>query len=166
LSSNWFPPAEASLKRSHIQNLIYDIFENNSLQARPTDCLDKGLPSEDPAIVLQTKVEEDSLRGCGYPDLWCVKNSLNSSTELETANIQYPTASPGRVSPCSGGPALVSKDDLQISHSDCLQMSACHQRGLLSPLEVNELNNSDFNLLCLLDAFNCPSFFSHFHHLN
>ncbi|KAK7331759.1 hypothetical protein VNO80_28498 [Phaseolus coccineus] len=136
LSSNWFPPPEASLKRSHIQNLIYDIFENNSLEARPTDCLDKGLPSEDPAIVVQTKVEEDSLGGCCYSDLWCVKNPLNSSIELETADIQYPTASPGRVSTCLGGPALVSKDDLQvISRSDSLQMSACDQRGFLSPLE-------------------------------
>ncbi|XP_014518869.1 probable ubiquitin-like-specific protease 2A isoform X4 [Vigna radiata var. radiata] len=139
LSSNWFPPPEASLKRSHIQNLIYDIFENNSLQARPTDCLDKGLPSEDPAIVVQTKVEEDSLTGCSYSDLWCVKSPLNSSTELETADIQYPTASPGRVSPCMGGPAVVSKDWRVISRSDCLQMSACHKRGFLSPLkEIDE----------------------------
>ncbi|XP_047161008.1 probable ubiquitin-like-specific protease 2A isoform X6 [Vigna umbellata] len=139
LSSNWFPPPEASLKRSHIQNLIYDIFENNSLQARPTDCLDKGLPSEDPAIVVQTKVEEDSLTGCSYSDLWCVKDPLNSSTELETADIQYPTASPGRVSPCMGGHALVSKDWRVISRSDCLQMSACHKRGFLSPLkEIDE----------------------------
>ncbi|WVY92773.1 hypothetical protein V8G54_031861 [Vigna mungo] len=139
LSSNWFPPPEASLKRSHIQNLIYDIFENNSLQARPTDCLDKGLPSEDPAIVVQTKVEEDSLTGCSYSDLWCVKSPLNSSAELETADIQYPTASPGRVSPCMGGPAVVSKDWRVISRSDCLQMSACHKRGFLSPLkEIDE----------------------------
>ncbi|XP_052734896.1 probable ubiquitin-like-specific protease 2A isoform X4 [Vigna angularis] len=139
LTSNWFPPPEASLKRSHIQNLIYDIFENNSLQARPTDCLDKGLPSEDPAIVVQTKVEEDSLTGCSYSDLWCVKDPLNSSTELETADIQYPTASPGRVSPCMGGPALVSKDWRVISRSDCLQMSAYHKRGFLSPLkEIDE----------------------------
>jgi len=141
LSSDWFPPPEASLKRSHIQNLIYDIFENNSLQARPTDCLDKGLPSEDPAIVVQTKVEEDSLTGCCYSDL-CVKNPpLNSSTELETADIQHPTASPGRVSPCLGGPSLVSKDWRVISRSDCLQRG-----GFLSPLKVN--------------------FFSHFHYLN
>ncbi|XP_068497180.1 probable ubiquitin-like-specific protease 2A isoform X2 [Phaseolus vulgaris] len=144
LSSNWFPPPEASLKRSHIQNLIYDIFENNSLESRPTDCLDKGLPSEDPAIVVKTKVEEDSLGGCCYSDLWCVKNPLNSSIELETADIQHPaaSASPGRVSSCLGGPALVSEDDLQvISHSDCLQMSACDQRGFLSPLE--EIDESD-----------------------
>uniref|UniRef100_A0A0R0H2P7 Ubiquitin-like protease family profile domain-containing protein n=1 Tax=Glycine max TaxID=3847 RepID=A0A0R0H2P7_SOYBN len=32
LNSNWFPPLEVSLKRSHIQSVIYDIFENNSLQ--------------------------------------------------------------------------------------------------------------------------------------
>ncbi|XP_027930647.1 probable ubiquitin-like-specific protease 2A isoform X2 [Vigna unguiculata] len=142
LSSDWFPPPEASLKRSHIQNLIYDIFENNSLQARPTDCLDKGLPSEDPAIVVQTKVEEDSLTGCCYSDL-CVKNPpLNSSTELETADIQHPTASPGRVSPCLGGPSLVSKDWRVISRSDCLQRG-----GFLSPLkEIDECSEEETSL--------------------
>ncbi|KAG4948315.1 hypothetical protein JHK86_041554 [Glycine max] len=140
LSSNWFPPPEASLKRSHIQNLIYDIFENNSLHAPPTDCLDKGHPSEDPSIIVNPKVEEDSLRGC-YPALWHGKNPSNSSTELETTDIQYPTASHIRVPICLTGSGLVSKDlqaAVVTSHSDCLQMPACHQRGFLSPLEEIE----------------------------
>ncbi|CAJ1961344.1 unnamed protein product [Sphenostylis stenocarpa] len=141
--SNWFPPPEASLKRSHIQKLIYDIFENNSFLARPTDCLDKGLPTEDPAIIVQTKVEKDSLRDCCYPDLWCVKNPVNSSSQLETVDIQYPTASPRKVSSFLGGPALVSKDLHVISRSDCLQMSACGQRGFLAPLEENEKSGEE-----------------------
>ncbi|XP_020220858.1 probable ubiquitin-like-specific protease 2A isoform X2 [Cajanus cajan] len=135
LSSNWFPPPEASLKRSHIQNLIYDIFENNSLQAPPTDCLDKGLPSEDPSIIVKPKVEEDSVGGYCHPASCLGKNPSDSTTELETTNIQYPAASPIKVASCLREPGLVFKH-LQVvtSHSDC-RMSACDQRGFMSPLE-------------------------------
>ncbi|TKY71508.1 ubiquitin-specific protease 2B [Spatholobus suberectus] len=141
LKSNWFPPLEASMKRSHIQNLIYDIFENNSLQAPPIDCLDKGLPSEDHGIIVKPKVEEDSLRGCCYPALWHGKNPSNSTTKLETTDIQYTIASPIRIASCLREPGLVFKD-LQVadvtSRSDCVQMLACHQRGFKSPLEEIE----------------------------
>ncbi|KAG5114031.1 hypothetical protein JHK82_037300 [Glycine max] len=122
LNSNWFPPLEVSLKRSHIQSVIYDIFENNSLQAPHTDCLDKDLLLEDPAIIVNPKLEEDSLRGCCYP-----------------------TASPIRVASCLTGPGLVSKDLVAVvtSRSACLQMSACHQRGFLSPLEEIEESSEE-----------------------
>ncbi|RDX60402.1 putative ubiquitin-like-specific protease 2B [Mucuna pruriens] len=152
LKSNWFPPPEASLKRSHIQSLIYDIFENYSLQAPPADCLDKSLPSEDSAIIVKPKVEEDSLRGCCYPALWHGENPSNSTSELETTDIQYPTASPIRVASCLREPGLVFKD-LQVadvtSRSDCLQMSPCHQRGLMSPLEEIEESGEEIALSLL-----------------
>ncbi|XP_061370838.1 probable ubiquitin-like-specific protease 2A isoform X2 [Gastrolobium bilobum] len=139
LNSNWFPPPEASLKRSDIHNLIHDIFENNSLQAPPADCLDKGPPSEVPGII-KHKVETDSLGGCCYPALWYGKNPSNSTTELET-DIQFPTASPVRVASCMRQPGLVSKDlggAILNSRSDCRQKSACHQRGFMSPTEETE----------------------------
>lgn len=139
LNSNWFPPPEASLKRSHIQNLIYDIFENNSLQDPPADCRDKGPLSEVPAII-KHKVEADSPGDCCYPAMWH-GNPFNSSTELKD-DIQFPTViSPIRVASCLREPGIVFKDlqaAVVTSHSDCLQMSACHHRGFMSPIEVNE----------------------------
>ncbi|KAL2342056.1 hypothetical protein Fmac_009996 [Flemingia macrophylla] len=136
LRSNWFPPPEASLKRSHIQNLIYDIFESTSLQPPPTDCLEKGLPSDDPSIFVKPKVEED------YPALWHSKNPSDSTTELETTDIQYPTASPKRVASCLREPRLVFKHMHAVtSRSDCQKMSESHQRGFMSPLE--EIDESD-----------------------
>ncbi|KAJ1434905.1 Ulp1 protease family, C-terminal catalytic domain [Sesbania bispinosa] len=138
LKSNWFPPPEASLKRSHIQNLIYDMFENNSLQAPPADCHDKGPPSQVPGVI-KHKEEIDSPGFCCYPVMYNGKPS-NSTTELET-DILFSTALPKRIASCLREPGIVF-NDLQAavvtSHSDCLQMSACHKRGFMSPIEEAE----------------------------
>ncbi|XP_057431259.1 probable ubiquitin-like-specific protease 2A isoform X2 [Lotus japonicus] len=91
LKNNWFPPAEASLKRSHIHNLIYDISGNNFLQAPPADCHDKGLSSEVSGVI-KHKVDVDSPGVCCYPATWH-GNPSNSRSD-----IQFPTASP--ISPC------------------------------------------------------------------
>ncbi|KAK7328093.1 hypothetical protein VNO77_22189 [Canavalia gladiata] len=148
LKSNWFPPPEASLKRSHIQKLIYDIFETNSLQGPPSNCLDKGLPSEVPGMSLKNKVEADSLGGYLYPAMWYGKNPTNSTTELET-DSKYLTASPVRIASCLREPVLVIKD-LQAAvvtpHSEGPRMSACDQRGFLSPIEEIEESGEETDL--------------------
>lgn len=132
LNSNWFPPPEASLKRSHIQNLIHDIFENNSSQAPPVDCHGKDPLPEIPSVI-KHRVEADSPGDCCYPAMWH-GNPSNLSTD-----IHFPTASPIRVASCLKEPGFVFKDlqtEVVSSHSDCLQMPACHQKGFLSPIEV------------------------------
>lgn len=131
MNSNWFPPPEASLKRSHIQNLIYDIFNDNSLKAPPTDCLDKGLSSEGPGII-KHKVEADSLGGSCYPEMWHGENPSSSTPEQE-ADIQFQATSPLRVASYLREPGPVNSH-----YSNCLQTSACYQRGFMSPIQVNE----------------------------
>lgn len=136
LNSNWFPSDEASLRRSHIQNLIYDIFENGSLKAPPIDCRGKGPLSELPGVI-EHKVEADSSGASCYPGMWH-GNLSNGSTETD---IQFRPVSPVRAASCSRDPGIVFKD-LQAAvvppHFDCRQMSLCHQSGFLSPIEVFE----------------------------
>ncbi len=45
---NWFPPAEASLKRTLIQKLIFELLENRSLEVSSAACSDEDEPSEIP----------------------------------------------------------------------------------------------------------------------
>ncbi|XP_027355302.1 probable ubiquitin-like-specific protease 2A isoform X2 [Abrus precatorius] len=140
LNSDWFPLSEASLKRSHIQNLIYDIYENNSLRAPPSYYLEKSLPSEVPGII-KHKVEADSLGVCCSPAMWYGKNISNYTIELD-ADIKYPTTLSTSVASCLSEPGLVFKDlqaAVVTSHSECLQMSVCHRRGFMSPImEIEE----------------------------
>ncbi|KAK7302577.1 hypothetical protein RJT34_13469 [Clitoria ternatea] len=148
LTSNWFPPAEASLKRSHIQNLIYDISVNNSLQAPPADCLDRGLPSEVPGIIINHRVEADSSGDCYYSAL--LHGEIPSTTELET-DSRYSTASLIRGESCLRDPGSVFKD-LQVavgtSLSNCLPMPISHQRGFMSPIKETEESDEE-NVLSL-----------------
>ncbi|XP_012568674.1 probable ubiquitin-like-specific protease 2A isoform X2 [Cicer arietinum] len=134
LSSNWFPPAEASLKRSYIENLIYDIFENSSLQAPA--CHGKGPLPEVPCLI-KHKVDAGSSGACCYPAM-CHGNPSNCSTETD---IQFPTAFPIRVTSCLRDHGTVYKD-LQTAavspHSDCLKMSVCHRRRFMSPIKETE----------------------------
>ncbi|XP_062163457.1 probable ubiquitin-like-specific protease 2B isoform X2 [Alnus glutinosa] len=46
LNVNWFPPAEASLKRTLIQRLIFELLENRSSEASSAACSDEDEPSE------------------------------------------------------------------------------------------------------------------------
>uniref|UniRef100_A0A2N9FA67 Ubiquitin-like protease family profile domain-containing protein n=1 Tax=Fagus sylvatica TaxID=28930 RepID=A0A2N9FA67_FAGSY len=48
LDLNWFPPAEASLKRTLIQKLIFELLENRSLEVSSAACSDEDEPSEIP----------------------------------------------------------------------------------------------------------------------
>ena len=118
MKSNWFPPPEASQKRSRLQNLIYDIFDDNSLKAPAADCLDKA-PSSEVLGIIKHKVEAGSLGGNCCPSL-----------------------SPVRVASCSSESRGVFKDlqgPVVNSYSpNCLQMSVCRQGGFMSPIEVNE----------------------------
>ncbi|KAK7246708.1 hypothetical protein RIF29_41578 [Crotalaria pallida] len=140
LTSNWFPPLEASLKRSRIHNLIYNITNDNSLKA-PADCLDKGHSSEEPAII-KHKVGADSQGESCYPVMCQGKNPYISTTEQATNNIQFPPTSPLKVASSSREPGLVFPA-LQVGlansdSSNSLQMSACYQRGFMSPIEETE----------------------------
>ncbi|KAG6699180.1 hypothetical protein I3842_08G056500 [Carya illinoinensis] len=48
LNANWFSPAEASLKRTLIQRLIYDILKSRSPEVSSAACSDEDEPSEFP----------------------------------------------------------------------------------------------------------------------
>jgi sentrin-specific protease 7 len=125
LNGSWFPPVEASLKRSHIQNLIFDIFENSSLRAPPVE-----VPS-----VMEHSVEADFSGASCCPATWH-GNPSNGSTETD---FQLPIVSPTRVAPYLREPENVFKD-LQATdvspHFDSRKMSVCHRNGFLSPIEV------------------------------
>ncbi|KAB1204169.1 hypothetical protein CJ030_MR8G025877 [Morella rubra] len=49
LNVNWFPPAEASLKRSLIQRLIFELLERHSPEVSSAGCSDEDEPSDFPA---------------------------------------------------------------------------------------------------------------------
>ncbi|KAI5448372.1 hypothetical protein KIW84_015697 [Lathyrus oleraceus] len=136
LTSNWFLPAEASRKRSHIQKLIYDIFENSSLQAPPVDCHGKG-PLSSVSDVIEYRAEAGSSGASCYPIMWH-ENPSNGSTETD---IQFPIVSPVRAASWVREPEIIFKD-LQVPavspHVDCRQMSVSHQRGFMSPVEETE----------------------------
>ncbi|KAK2393272.1 Cysteine proteinases superfamily protein [Trifolium repens] len=127
LNGSWFPPVEASLKRSHIQNLIFDIFENSSLRAPPIE-----VPS-----VMEHSVEADFSGASCCPATWH-GNPSNGSTETD---FQLPIVSPTRVAPYLREPENVFKD-LQATdvspHFDSRKMSVCHRNGFLSPIEETE----------------------------
>ncbi|CAK8530321.1 unnamed protein product [Lathyrus sativus] len=137
LTSNWFPPLEASLKRSHIQKLIYDIFKNSSLQAPPVDCHDKG-PLSSVSDVIESRAEAGPSGASCYPIMWD-GNPSNVSTETD---IQFPIVSPVRGASWAREPEIIFKD-LQLPavspHFDCGQMSVSHQRGFMSPIEETEV---------------------------
>ncbi|OIV96188.1 hypothetical protein TanjilG_14865 [Lupinus angustifolius] len=139
LSSNWFPPPEASLKRSHIHNLIYNILDDYSPKAPSADCLDKDHSSEEPAT--NKHMEADSQGGSSLPEMCHGKNPSISTTEQET-NILFPATSPLRVASSSREPGLVFTNIqgalVNSGSSNCLQMSTCYQMNFMSPIEEIE----------------------------
>ncbi|KAE9595063.1 putative Ulp1 peptidase [Lupinus albus] len=139
LSSNWFPPPEASLKRSHIHNLIYNILDDYSLKEPPADCLDKDHSSKETATTKH--VEANSQGGSSYPEMCHGKNPSISTTEQET-NILFPATSPLRVASSSREPGLVITDIqgalVNSGSSNFLQMSTCYQMSFMSPIEEIE----------------------------
>ncbi|XP_045813558.1 probable ubiquitin-like-specific protease 2B isoform X3 [Trifolium pratense] len=136
LTGSWFPSAEASLKRSHIQNLIFEIFENSSLRAPSIDCHGKGPLSEVPGV-MEHNVEADFSGASCCPATWH-GNPSNGSTEID---FHFPIVSPTRVVPYLREPDNVFKD-LQVAdvspNFNSRKMLVCHQNGLLSPIEETE----------------------------
>ncbi|KAL1336186.1 hypothetical protein HN51_030597 [Arachis hypogaea] len=125
LTSNWFPPMEASLKRSYIHNLIHDIFYDNLLKSPPDDCLDKALP-EVPGIA-NHKEAGSPLGNCCLP-IWHAR-SPSVSRPGHVTEIQSPEPGLGLAFEDSQGPVLNS------NFPSCLQMSPCCRGGFLSPIE-------------------------------
>ncbi|MED6157021.1 hypothetical protein PIB30_019505 [Stylosanthes scabra] len=154
LTSNWFPPVEASLKRSYIHNLIHDIFYDNSLKSPPADCLDKALP-EVPGIVVQDRVEAGSLPGNCCLAKWNARNPSSSLTEQET-DIQSLSVSPVRVASCLREPGLAFEGPrgpvLNSDSPSCLQMSPCCRGGFLSPIEETEESVEETTSLYVEDS--------------
>ncbi|KAI4296439.1 hypothetical protein L6164_036396 [Bauhinia variegata] len=164
LTSNWFLPEEASLKRAHIQKLIFDIFEDNSQKAPPNDCIDEDLSSEIPGIIKH--MFADSLGERCYPT-W--QGNPSSFTCKQETDIQFPAASPVDVTSYDREPGFVSNDlqraEVNSPSINC-QMSTCHQSGYLSPIEeveeaveetgVSELAMENSDRIAVL-ASDCPS---------
>lgn len=59
LSKDWFPPMEASLKRSFIRKLIYGILEDYSHEIPEADCCNKYFSSMLPDENVEVQVNED-----------------------------------------------------------------------------------------------------------
>ncbi|XP_028787339.1 probable ubiquitin-like-specific protease 2A isoform X2 [Neltuma alba] len=130
--SKWFPPVEASLKRSQIQKLIYDIFQDNSPKVLPTDCVGKSSHSED-------KMEADNFGGSCHSAAWEGNYFCSAKQEI---NVQFPVASPTRVVSSCRETGIVFKDLRGTvggsSSANCQQVLACHKRGFMSPIEEIE----------------------------
>ncbi|XP_054801820.1 probable ubiquitin-like-specific protease 2A isoform X2 [Prosopis cineraria] len=133
--SKWFPPVEASLKRAHIQELIYDVFQDNSPKVLPNDCISKSSLSED-------KMEAGTFGGSCHLTL-CGGNSFFSAKQ--GTNIRFSVASPTRVVSSIREREIFSMD-LQgtvgdSSSANFQRVITCHQRGFMSPIE--EIDEDD-----------------------
>ncbi|XP_052194196.1 probable ubiquitin-like-specific protease 2A isoform X2 [Diospyros lotus] len=98
LSKNWFPPAEASLKRAYIEKLIYKIVEENSQKTPTSPCNDykhsppqlSGIDEAGSAICLlletSRELEPGAAEGCLFESSWkmvSVGQSKNFMSPIE-----------------------------------------------------------------------------------
>ncbi|KAG7966554.1 hypothetical protein I3843_08G056100 [Carya illinoinensis] len=83
LNANWFSPAEASLKRTLIQRLIYDILKSRSPEVSSAACSDEDEPSEFP-----------------------VKNKNETCVEFLSKRCNPSIVYDGNKSSCQAGPGI------------------------------------------------------------
>lgn len=125
---HWFPPAEASLKRSHIKRLIYEIFEEQS-------CYSTSL--------LPVRSEQETGAQIGFSAKTCYGYSSNSTVNQGPNSFALPAASPPIV--------LRSHKELgfegfkfyrvdmhggSLSHGNYQQIDTLGKRNAMSPIEV------------------------------
>ncbi|KAK9989057.1 hypothetical protein SO802_029296 [Lithocarpus litseifolius] len=110
LDANWFPPAEASLKRTLIQKLIFVLLKNRSLEVSSAACSDEDGPSEFPENnKCETGVEFLSQR-CSP----AIAPQGNLSSSQADQRIEMTVLSVSSISSqCVNGTSLVPKEFLE-----------------------------------------------------
>lgn len=110
LKKNWFPPAEASLKRCQIKKLLNDIF-NQSQVVKNTDNEEIG-----------PKLYDEMLNSTKKTHGNC------SSSDAHGIRITSPGASPPHV--------RCSRESGQVSDTNYLPLIANNMRSFMSPIQV------------------------------
>lgn len=127
LTRNWFLPGEPSLKRAHIQRLIYEIFEEQAQKVLSVDTTDKHPSSQFPDTNEKETGVEFLAERCSSPKTWPGYSS-GRNTEL---GIQIKEA--GLKSKELFEPGTTARS---LSNENKGQRGACQQRSFMSPVEV------------------------------
>ncbi|XP_062098438.1 probable ubiquitin-like-specific protease 2B isoform X2 [Humulus lupulus] len=159
LNVNWFPPSEASLKRTLIQRLIFELLENRSRDVSSSTCSDEDQPSKFPEISENEGVEFISAR-CS-PGLGRQEN-LTSSQAGQGIEITLLSASSMRNPECVNESSLVLRDLFDPGASTGSLLGHCqsfnekssiyHLNGTISPMEEDAETGEQFMFLHSGDA--------------
>ncbi|XP_022744686.1 probable ubiquitin-like-specific protease 2A isoform X2 [Durio zibethinus] len=128
LNMNWFPPAEASLKRSRIRELIYEILEEQSPSSTSVDIIYKR-----PSSLLPGRSEQETgvqfNEQIGSSTKTCLRHSSNSSVKQGSSKFAL-SASPPTV--------LQGRKDSGLEMLECYEVGFCG--GLLSQGNYHQIN--------------------------
>ncbi|KAA3463559.1 putative ubiquitin-like-specific protease 2A [Gossypium australe] len=131
LNVNWFPPAEASLKRCHIKKLIYEILEEQSCSSPSVDGIYKY------SSLLPLHSEQDS----------GVKSIDQIGSSAETCNDHSSNSNGLILSAASPTTVLEGRKDSELEIFDCYEVGILggslgnythDQRNAMSPIEEIE----------------------------
>ncbi|XP_041021366.1 probable ubiquitin-like-specific protease 2B isoform X4 [Juglans microcarpa x Juglans regia] len=104
LNANWFSPAEASLKRTIIQRLIYDILKSRSPEVSSAACSDEDEPSEIP-----------------------VKNKNETCVEFLSKRCNPSIVYHGNKSSCQAGPGI----EMTLLSASSMSSQCANNSGLV-----------------------------------
>ncbi|KAK9286910.1 hypothetical protein L1049_015317 [Liquidambar formosana] len=135
LNRDWFLPTEASLKRAHIQKLIYELLEDSSQKVSPTDGNVK-YPSSQSADPNEQETDVELFEEVCSSTKTCHDNasSFNAVPDME---ITLLSASPSRGIQCirESGFSLREFEPGAVAGS---LPDELHQRSIMSPIEEVE----------------------------
>ncbi|XWS68225.1 hypothetical protein CRYUN_Cryun04dG0072600 [Craigia yunnanensis] len=144
LNMNWFPPAEASLKRSHIKKLIHEIQEEQSHSSTSAYSIYKYSSSLLPDRSGQ-ETGVQSIEQISSSAETCHDHSSNSNVKQGSNNFALSAASPTTVPQDRKDSRLETFDCYEVgicgellSHGNYRQVNALHQRNAMSPIEEIE----------------------------
>ncbi|KAK6253321.1 hypothetical protein QUC31_015041 [Theobroma cacao] len=144
LNMKWFPPADASSKRSHIQKLIYEILDEQSCSSTSADSIFKCASSLLPSGRKQeTGVQFFEQIGSSRKTCHGHGHSLNSDIKQGSENFSFSAASlPIQGCKDSGLEILecyeVGISGGLLSHGNYQQINTLSQRNAMSPIEEIE----------------------------
>lgn len=137
LNSYWFPPTEASLKRSLIQRLISELLKNHAQE------VSSSASSDDDQIIDSNGVGSHFLSARFDPGPSSQQNKLSSSEVGHGIELTLLSASSMRSSQCINDSGLVLRDLLNPADSIMGECESFDQKssnyrlnGPISPLEV------------------------------
>ncbi|XVE93620.1 hypothetical protein REPUB_Repub01dG0209700 [Reevesia pubescens] len=144
LNMYWFTPAEASLKRSHIKELIYEILQEQSFHSTSADSIYKY-----PSSVLPGQSEQETevqfIEQIGSSEKTCHGHSSNSNVKQGSNNFGLSPASPPIVLQGRKDSGLESFKfnevgicGISFSHGNYQQINTLSKRNTMSPIEEIE----------------------------